>query len=207
MLTMVNLTLFGNNKSPCTQRVLILLEELQLKYNLQTIDLKKLSNSYLELQPFGKTPLIQYGDHIIYESRAILRYIAKNNVDDLDLTLGDNVNVDMWLEVESQNFNPHISKIVYEKSFAKNTNEYTVKFELTELKKILSVYDHRLSEYKYIAGNEYSIADISHIPYINLFIKAGYKSFIKDYPYVYKWFKRLIARDAVKFILEDISVA
>ena len=115
---MVQLTVYGSPIATCTQRVLILLEELQLKYELREVDLMKGQQKdprYLQLQPFGKVPVIIYGNHTIFESRTILRYIAKNNTEDTDLTLDSSVYVDMWLEVESQNFNPAISKFVYEK--------------------------------------------------------------------------------------------
>ena len=195
---MVQLTVYGSPIATCTQRVLILLEELQLKYP-----------RYLQLQPFGKVPVIIYGNHTIFESRTILRYIAKNNTEDTDLTLDSSVYVDMWLEVESQNFNPAISKFVYEKVFKKWKNpdatpdETVVNQALEELNKVFNVYEKRLEKSKYLAGNEFSIADISHIPYLNLFVKSGseYKTFLKQYPHVYKWFKKMMSRESVKEIL------
>ena len=209
---MVKLTVYGSPIATCTQRVLILLEELQLKYDLQEVDLMKgqqKEKKYLELQPFGKVPVVIYDEHTIFESRTILRYIAKNNTDDLDLTLDSNVDVDMWLEVESQNFNPPISKFVYEKVFKKwkdpeaKSDENVLSQALEELNKVLSVYEKRLENSKYLGGEKYSIADISHIPYLNLFVKSGsdYKNFLKNYPRVYKWFKRMMAREAVQYVL------
>jgi glutathione S-transferase len=205
---MVKLIVYGNKISTCTQRILILLEELQLKYDFIDIDIfngKQQSESFLN--PFGKVPVIEYGEHIIFESRSILRYIAKNNTDDSDLTLNENVNVDMWLETESQNFNPHISKIIYEKLFTKllkkDTDEKIVETELQKFLLILSIYEQQLSKHKYIASDDFSIADISHIPCIYYFIKCGYKSTLKEFPNVYKWTKRLLSRDSTKTILEE----
>ena len=207
---MVKLIVYGNKISTCTQRILILLEELQLKYDFIDIDIlneKQKSESFLKLNPFGKVPVIQYGEHIIFESRSILRYIAKNNTDDSDLTLNENVDVDVWLETESQNFNQPMSKIIYEKFFAKllkkDTDETIVEKELHKLLLIFAIYEQQLSKHKYIASDEYSIADISHIPCINYFIKCGYKSILKEFPHVYKWAKRLLSRDSTKTILEE----
>jgi glutathione S-transferase len=209
---MVNLTVYGNERAACTQKVLILLEELNLKYTFRSIDLsnnEQKDPEYMKMQPFGKIPVIQYGDNTIFESRSILRYIASNNQEIEDL-MGDH-EVDMWLEVESQNFNGPISKIVYEKLFKKwkddeaKVDEAVVDNCLDELKKVLEVYDKRLEDNLYIGGNEngYSIADISHIPYFNYFIKCGYKNILKKYPNVYNWLKRIMKRECVKGVLKS----
>jgi glutathione S-transferase len=209
---MVKLTVYGNKIATCTQRVLILLEELNLKYELREIDLmngQQKESKYLQLQPFGKVPVIVYGDYTLFESRSILRYIAKNNTEDVDLTLGDNPYVDMWLEVESQNFNQPISKFIYEKVFKKwkdteaTIDENVLNSALEELGKVFVVYEQRLSESKYIGGGSFSIADISHIPYLHMFVTSGpeYKTFLKKYPHVYKWYKRMLMKDSVKEIL------
>jgi glutathione S-transferase len=219
---MVKLILYGNKLATCTQRVLILLEELNLKYELREIDLMKgqqKDQRYLQLQPFGKVPVVIYGDHKLFESRSILRYIAKNNTEDIDLTLNDSPYVDMWLEVESQNFNPPISKFIYEKVFKKWKNseaiidEAVLNSALEDLGKVFDVYESRLSlddttqgtiKPKYIGGNSFSIADISHIPYLYMFVTSGpeYKTFLKKYPHVYKWYKRMLMKDSVKEILD-----
>lgn len=214
---MVKLTLYGNKIATCTQRVLILLEELNLKYELREIDLMKgqqKDTRYLQLQPFGKVPAIVYGDHKLFESRSILRYIAKNNTEDVDLTLNDSHYVDMWLEVESQNFNPPISKFIYEKIFKKwkdpeaIIDETVLNVALEDLGKVFDIYEERLSDSKYIGGDSFSIADISHIPYLYMFVTSGseYKTFLKKYPRVYKWYKRMLMKDSVKEVLSINNV-
>lgn len=213
---MVKLLVYGNKIATCTQRVLILLEELNLKYELRELDLMKGQHKdprYLTLQPFGKVPAVVYGDYKLFESRSILRYIAKNNTDDSDLTLNDNPYVDMWLEVESQNFNPPISKYIYEKVFKKWKDPEAIEDEailtaaLDELSSVFDVYEKRLSESKYIGGNAFSIADISHVPYLHMFVNIGEenKKFLKKYPHVYKWYKRMIMKDSVKEVLNISS--
>lgn len=205
---MVKLVVYGNEKATCTQRVLILLEELSLEYRLHPIDLSKQHQKdpkFLAMNPFGKVPVVRYGDRTLFESRAILRYIARNNSDELDL-LGD-VNTDIWLEVESQNFSPVISKIVSEKVFKPmmggKTDDFVVTSELDKFKPILTIYNDRLAEQSYIGGDEYSIADIAHIPYLHYFVNCGkeFKHYLKEYPHVYKWYKKLLHRKYVKRVL------
>jgi glutathione S-transferase len=207
---MVNVEVYGDFKATCTQRVLILLEELNLKYSVKKVDLMKGEQKdpeYLKLNPFGKVPAIEYGDRTLFESRSILRYIAKNNVEIEDL-LGD-TDTDLWLEVESQNFNPPASKIVYEKVFKKwfdetqKPDEAVLLESVKQLEKVLDVYEERLGNHNYISGDNYTIADISHIPYINQLLRCGYKELFKSRTNVYKWVKRIIKRENVQYVLSE----
>lgn len=209
---MVKLVLYGDEKSTCTQKVLILLEELELKYDFVNIDLSSGSHKekeYLEKQPFGKVPYIEYGDMGIFESRCILRYISKANREIQDLYGENSIYADMWLEVEGQNFNPPISKIVWEKVFKKifteeEADEKVVNESLIELEKVLGVYNKQLQDKEYLTGS-YSIADISHIPYMYKFIKCdnlSSKEILKKYPNVYNWIRRLLKREAVREVLK-----
>jgi glutathione S-transferase len=203
---MVQVDVYGDARATCTQRVLILLEELDLKYDLKTVNLSKGEHKkpeFMELQPFGKVPAIKYDDRVVFESRSILRYIAKNNVEIKDFLGG--TDVDIWLEVESQNYNPAVSSIVNEKLFKKWRGERpdmdVVKRSVEDLERVLDVYEKRLATVPFIAGEEFSIADISHIPYTNYIIKCGYKDLYKKRPNVYKWLKRIIKRESVQFLL------
>jgi glutathione S-transferase len=199
---MVQLTVYGHPKATCTQRVLILLEELELKYDFNEIDLtsgQQKEAEYLELQPFGKVPVVKYGDRTLFESRSILRYIARNNRNPINL-LGD-VNCDIWLEVESQNFNPHASAIVAEKVFKKTNDEKVIEENLNALEKVLDVYEQRLASQEYIGGDSYSIADIAHIPYAYMLLKSGFKEPFKARSNVYNWLKRVMRREAVRSVL------
>jgi len=206
---MFRVNVYGDVKATCTQRVLILLEELNLKYEVKSVDLGKgeqRGEEFMKLQPFGKVPAVEYDERILFESRSILRYIAKNNNDIEDL-LGD-IDTDIWLEVESQNYNPHVSKIVNEKLFKKWKGEKpdpeVVQSELKMLEGVLDVYEKRLSKSTFIGGDQFSIADISHIPYTNYMLRCGYKELYKSRPNVYRWVKQIIKRPSVKSLIGDL---
>lgn len=210
---MVKLIVNGDERALCTQRVLILLEELELKYSFKRIDLSKRehkTDEYLLLNPFGVVPVVEYGERKLFESRAILRYIARANRDTQNF-LGD-VNVDMWLEAEGHHFNPHISKIVYEKLWkGSDPDEALIEKELEHVDVKLAVYNNQLEGKEFIAGDTFSIADIAHIPYAYAFLKCGYKDAIKKHINVYNWLKRIIRREAVRRVLdgtfmEDVEV-
>jgi glutathione S-transferase len=88
--------------------------------------------------------------------------------------------VSQWLEVESQNYNPCAKKIVFECVFAqileaRPTNEAVVKEQLEKLEKILDVYEAQLTRHKYLAGDFFSLADLTHIPGTNNLINIAKK--------------------------------
>ncbi len=220
---MVNVEVYGDTKASCTQRVLIMLEELNLKYSLKPVDLSKGEQrepEFLKLNPFGQVPVIDYGDRTLFESRSILRYIAKNNLDIEDLLCS--TDTDLWLEVESQQFNPPASKIIYEKIYKKMTDEIHDKPDTQDkpdkqgkpdqdiladsvksLERVLDVYEKQLETNTYISGETFTIADISHIPVINQLLKCGYKNLFKSRPNVYKWIKKIIKRESAQAVLSE----
>lgn len=201
------ITIYGSKMATCTQRVLILLEELQLPYKLHEIDLssgEQKTKEFLKLNPFGKVPVLKYDDRILYESRCILRFLA--NKHDTDTDYYPDSNCDMWLEIESQHLNPPLSKIVYEKVFKQmhgesDINENVVKSSLKDLDFVLSIYEDNLNS-KFISGDTFTIADIACIPYLNYFVKCQGKDYLKKYPKFYHWFKKVKSRESVKKTLQ-----
>jgi glutathione S-transferase len=204
----MKITLYGLKESTCTQRILILLTELGLNYNFENVDLfagEHKTEDYMKIQPFGKIPALKVNKKIIFESRAILKYIAKQNRGKGDFII--NFNSDMWLEVESQNYSPCLEKIVFEKLFKQmlnlgEPNEEVVQESLDKLHLCLDVFNNHLENQDYLAGNEFTIADISCIPYTYKMLELGYKDMYKKYPNVYKWIKRIIHRESVKKVLD-----
>jgi glutathione S-transferase len=74
------LKLHGIKGSTCTQRVLTALYEKEVPFELVTVDFAKgehKSEKHMKMQPFGKVPALEDDGFILFESRAIAKYIAK----------------------------------------------------------------------------------------------------------------------------------
>jgi glutathione S-transferase len=209
-----SITLYGNTQATCTQRVMILFEELNLSFDVVPINLKvgeQKSESFLTMNPFGKVPCVRYQESsdseekIIFESRTILRYFA--NKFDSDTDMYPDVNADIWLESSSRNLTPILEKVVYERVFKKMRNEKcdydVVDQALSELPKILEIFNDRLRNNKYLAGDSFTIADLDALPYLYLFVKCDseYKQFIKEYRHVYHYYKKLLLKESVRKVL------
>ncbi|KAL0066314.1 hypothetical protein AAF712_006745 [Marasmius tenuissimus] len=160
------LQLYGSPQSTCTKRVGVVLHEKKIPYEFREIDYAKnehKSPEYLEKQPFGQVPYIDDDGFILYESRAICRYLALKYADQgtkLIPAPNDLKAIGLFeqgVSNESSNFDPFASKAVYENVFKKyrglTPDPPTFNALIDQLKAKLGVYEIILGKQKYIAGN------------------------------------------------------
>jgi glutathione S-transferase len=204
----------GAAYSTCTQRLLTTLAELNVEdYKLESVDLSKgahKSPAFLKLQPFGQVPAMQDGDITIFESRAIARYLAEKYAGQGTALLGttpkEKALVNQWWEVESQNFNPAASQIVYQKVFAPMfgapCDEAVVAAQTAKLEKVLDVYEAHLAKSKFLAGDSFTLADLSHLPYTNMLVNAAGKAdLFTSRPHVSAWWTAISQRPTFQKVL------
>lgn len=148
------------------------------------------------------------------ESRAITSYVAeKFKETGPDLIRYQNPKeaalVKVWIEVESQNFQPAISPIVYQSLVAPllgNTpDQAAIDTNLEKLGKVLDVYESKLSSTKYLAGDFFSLADLHNFPYIFYFMKTPWASLVNDRPHVKAWWEDISSRSAFKKVAEGMT--
>jgi glutathione S-transferase len=120
-------------------------------------------------------------------------------------TAKDKALVNQWLEVESQNYNPCVSSILYQVLFApmqgRQTDETLVKQQLEKLEKVLDIYEAHLSKNKYLAGDFFSLADLSHIPCTYYLVDAAKKGDgITSRKHVSAWWEDISSRASWKTV-------
>jgi glutathione S-transferase len=117
--------------------------------------------------------------------------------------------VKVWIEVESQNFQPAISPIVYEffvsPLMGKTPEQAVVDANLEKLGKVLDVYESKLSSSKYLAGDFFSLADLHNFPYTYYFMKSPWASLVNDRPHVKAWWEDISSRPAFKKVAEGMT--
>lgn len=120
------LKLYGHPISTCTKRVAATLAEKQVPFELIPIDFAKgehKSAAFIEKQPFGQVPYIDDDGFILFESRAIARYIAHKYKDQGTPLIPDYSDVKAYAKfeqaasIEQSNFDPFASGIAHEKVF------------------------------------------------------------------------------------------
>src|SRR3989338_674338 len=204
--------LLGSPISTCVQRVLTTLKEKNLEYELVPIDLSKgehKSASFLEKQPFGVIPVLDDDGFLIYESRAICRYLeAKHKGQGTELIPTEIKALALFEQgasIETSYFDPNASGLAFEKLFKGlfgwgQTDEARVKTLTEKLGQHLDVYEKILSKQEFIGGNQFTLADLFHLPYGGLLFapQVDLGNLLLDRPHVKVWWEKITSRPSWK---------
>ena len=207
--------LYASARSTCSRKVIMALAETGADYLFQHIDLGKLEQKkpdYLKIQPYGKVPVWEEenGKFRIYESRAILKHVTAGSpiypIDDTRFI----ASIEMWMSIEYSYFQDAWKPIFVEKILKKRKdpkhvpNESLCKEKAQELLKTLDQMEEQLKLTKgYIAGDRFSIADITFIPYFQLFKPAGLEGALDSRPYLKKWRERVSERKSWDYVNKE----
>ncbi|XP_027339816.1 glutathione S-transferase F9-like [Abrus precatorius] len=195
----------------CPKRVIACLIEKEIEFEAVHIDGFKgehKQSEYLKLQPFGLLTVIQDGDYTLYESRAIIRYYAEKfknqGTDLLGKTIEEKGLVEQWLEVEAHNFNPPIFNLVMNilvSPLLGLPSDPKVIKESEE--KGVDIYEEGLSKTKYLAGDFFSLADLSHLPFTHyLMNQLGKEKMVRERKHVSDWWDHISNRPSWKKVLQ-----
>uniref|UniRef100_A0A453FKN5 glutathione transferase n=1 Tax=Aegilops tauschii subsp. strangulata TaxID=200361 RepID=A0A453FKN5_AEGTS len=206
---MAPVKLYGATLSWNVTRCVAALEEAGVEYELVPINFgtgEHKSPDHLARNPFGQVPALQDGDLYVFESRAICKYACRKNKPEL-LKEGDikeSAMVDVWLEVEAHQYTAALEPVILEclirPMFGRATDQKIVEDNLVKLKKVLEVYEARLSKCKYLAGDFLSLADLNHVSATACLATTPYASLFDAYPHVKAWWSGLMARPSVQKI-------
>ncbi|KAH7133838.1 glutathione S-transferase [Dactylonectria macrodidyma] len=210
----------GNIVSTRTQRVLLLVEELGIEYDLHTLRFDKADHhapDYVKKHhPFAKVPAFQDADINLFESRAICRYLASKHRSELGPPAGDIKALALFEQaasVEASYFEPAVEKLGFELIFKKvlglgEAEEAIVDQQKAQLKNVLNYYENVLSEQDYLAGNTYSLVDLFHLPWIGFIQnRLQLSNEIESRTNIKGWWNRVSQRAATKAVLAKMSQA
>ncbi|XP_058743014.1 glutathione S-transferase F9-like [Vicia villosa] len=200
------------------KRVLVCLIEKEIEFEVVPVNVfnnEHKDPQYLKLQPFGTVPVIQDGDYTLYESRAIMRYYAEKyrsqGVELLGKTIEEKGLIEQWLEVEAHSYHPPAYNLTIHVLFTALTTNKTPDPKVIEeseakLVKVLDIYEERLSKSKYLAGDFFSLADMSHLPFTYYINNMGKDYLIKDRKHVSAWWDDISSRPSWKKVHELYKV-
>lgn len=111
----------------------------------------------------------------------------------------------VWMEVEAHQFNPVGSKLGWELAFKPifglTTDKAAVEENLAKLGKVLDVYEARLSQFKYLGGDCFSLVDLHHLPNIKCLMGTEACEVFNSRPHVKAWCADIQARPAWQKVL------
>ena len=191
--------LYGHPASTCTRKVLCTLHETNTPFEMVVLDFAKAdhkSPAHLARQPWGKMPAIDDDGFVLYESRAISRYI--DSVAGGKLTPTDRKQdalMEQWISVEVENFTPNAMKFVYHTVFQRPQPEDVLAKAGEGLELACKVLDKALAGKTYLVNEQFTLADICYAPYLEYAMNnATAKAIITKHANLASWWGRVAER-------------
>jgi len=201
---------YGWAVSPWMARALVCLEEAGVEY--EVVPMSRCGGDHrrpehLARNPFGEIPVLEDGDLTLYQSRAIARYVLRKYKPELvkEGDLEGSAMVDVWMEVEANNIEPTLWPIVRHciigQYVGRDRDQAVIDENLEKLRKLLPVYEARLSVCKYLAGDDITAADLCHFGFMRYFMATEYAGVVDAFPHVKAWWDALLARPSVQKVM------
>lgn len=187
--------------TPNGRKVSILLEELEISYNVHKVDITKgeqFSPDFVEINPNSKIPAIidNESEITIFESGAILMYLAEKTGKLLPQEPKSRYQVMEWLMFQMASVGPMFGQFNHFNRFAPEKVPYAIARYEQETLRLYGVLDRQLADRLYIAGEDYSIADIALYPWVASYEFMGLS--LEKHPHLKRWVELLQERPAVQ---------
>jgi GSH-dependent disulfide-bond oxidoreductase len=195
--------------SPNVVKVVIALEELRIPFDFEMIDVingDQFSDAFGALTPNRKVPVIlddegprSFGGQpfTLWESGAILLYLAERSGQLLSPDPATRYITLQWLMFQMGSIGPMSGQLSHFRIYAPQPDHaYARARYATEVKRIYDVVETRLQKSEYLAGRDYSIADIAAWPWLKACDMRGVD--IATLPCVQRWIEAIAARPAVQ---------
>lgn len=186
--------------TPNGRKASIMLEEVELPYNVHNIDITKgeqFTPEFVAINPNSKIPAIvdQDAGITIFESGAILIYLAEKAGKLLPTDTKERFQVLSWLMLQMGSIGPMFGQLNHFKKFAPEKIPYAIERYEKETLRLYSVLDKQLAEREYICG-DYSIADIATYPWVAIYEWQGLT--LDEHPNLKLWVETMQQRQAVQ---------
>jgi GST-like protein len=192
--------------TPNSIKVPIVLEELGLDYELHGVNVRKgeqKAPDFLELNPNAKVPVLVDGDLVLTESAAILVYLAEKTGPLLPSAGEARARVFEQLFFHASGLSPAFGQSGFFQRFAAEPQPIAIERFLSEAKRTVSVLDGMLAKHRFVAGDDFSIADIAHFGWLWRREFAGVS--LDDAPHVARWYTEVEARAAVQRAIARVN--
>ena len=198
--------------TPNGHKVHIMLEETGLEYRVHAIDIgagEQFKPDFLAISPNNKIPAMvdQKGPDgkrfALAESGAMLFSLASKTGRFLPEDLRDRWQVMQWVMFQMGHIGPMLGQAHHFLQYAPEKIEYAMKRYSNEANRLYGVVDRELQKREWIAGDEYTIADMAIFPWLRAPERQGVD--IEHFPTLKRWRERIAARPAVKRGVEVLA--
>jgi GSH-dependent disulfide-bond oxidoreductase len=195
--------------TPNGWKITIFLEEVNLPYNVVPVDIAagdQYEPEFLKISPNNKMPAIidpegpDGAPITLFESGAILIYLADKTERFFPQTPRERYVVLQWLMFQMGHVGPMLGQAHHFRQYAPEKIPYAVERYTNEAARLYRVIDRRLAETTFIAGDEYTIADMAIFPWLRSHENQGQS--LDDYPSLKRWYEGMEARPAIRRALD-----
>jgi GST-like protein len=186
-------------------KVSIMLEEIEQPYNIIAVDIgagDQFKPGFLKISPNNRMPAIVDHDgpggqpYSLFESGAILMYLAEKTAKLMPSDTKGRYTVIQWLMFQMANVGPLLGQNHHFRHYAPEKIPYAINRYTNEARRLYGVIDRRLAESAYLAGDDYSIADIATFPWLRSHERQGQN--LNDFPDLKRWYEIMKMRPAVR---------
>jgi GST-like protein len=186
--------------TPNSNRVTVMLEECGLDYAVRGVNIRKreqFAPDILALNPYGKVPiLVEDGTPPLFESGAILLHLAETHGRFLPAAGAERAETLAWLMVALTSLGPFSGQAHHWTALAPEQPEAARAHSVALVERVYRLLDQRLAAVPFLAGADYSVADIAAYPWVAKHHWAAQR--LEDWPSIARWFNAIGARPAVR---------
>jgi GST-like protein len=190
--------------TPNSHKITLFLEETGLPYNILPINISKgdqFKPEFLAIAPNNRIPALVDHDPAdggtpisIFESGAILLYLSEKTGQFIPADLRGRTEVLQWLFWQMSGLGPMAGQNHHFKLYAPEVIPYAINRYVNETNRLYGVLNHRLADRPFVAGSEYTIADMACYPWIVPHERQGQD--LAQFPHLKRWFEAIAARPA-----------
>ena len=198
--------------TPNGHKVHIMLEETGTPYRVIAVDIgvgDQFKPDFLKISPNNKMPAMVDPDgpdgkpFALAESGAMLFYLAAKTGKFLPKNLSKRWQVMQWTMFQMGHIGPMLGQAHHFLGYAPEKIEYAMNRYKNEANRLYGVVEKRLGESKYIACDEYTIADMAIVPWLRAPERQGVN--IDEYPTLKRWRDKILERPAVQRALQVLA--
>lgn len=197
--------------TPNGHKVHIMLEELGLPYEVVPVNIgsgDQFKPEFLAITPNHRIPALidpdgPHGPITLFESGAILIYLAEKTGKLMPTDATARYTCLQWLMFQMGGIGPMFGQYNHFAAYAPEKLEYPITRYTNEVARLHRVLETRLQQAPYLAGAEYSIADIATFPWVRSPERRGID--LANYPAVKRWHDAIAARPAVERGVEVLA--
>lgn len=197
--------------SPNVLKVTLMLSELGVDYQFTFVNLARgdqFTDEFRAMNPNCKVPVLvdpagpEGRPYTIFESGAILLYLADKYRRLIPASGPGRYDIIQWLMLQMANVGPMLGQLTHFLLFAPGSHPYSLSRYRTAAGNLYDMLDRRLASHRFLAGEEYSIADIATFPWVNLYYER-HEMNSGEHSDLMRWRQEILERDAVVQAIAD----